>query len=813
MINTTYPVYAELDPKKKTAEWANGAINQLRMYWRPLVDINKCRRNKNYLFGLQDMEKIKKSFKDKRFIAETDFEPIDVMFNIRNTLTEEILKSPPKAEVRAVDPLAMSDREKDIQMLKSRKILEADISQYNQQIGLPAYKMPYDFFKGNVKDFDQKGLNPDDPDDVSLYQNNFQRLDYEIASQQVVNNVMKIARFDEDIAQKMMIDILANNVNCTQTFVNKITGEIKVNYVYPEIAYSIANDSNDGHNDIAKGWQDTKTIQEFLEMAGNEFDWNKDWPKLLWALNYFNGYKYTGFIRNGVNYNAYGDSGFREQAGVDQNWQQAYIDWSLAYTYKVFVGYIEWNTCEATGSYAVKEGNPSMSRPVGYDYELSEKEVVDSYQKETYYQQQWYSSSFICTSAVSQWIFNFGKVYYQELEGANDEYSAGTLKYYMKEGRSAVDIAVPYIDFVNFTFYRLRWLIWHAKPEEDVVVMEELIQIAKGLQRMYPQSAKDAKSAGKELQQILKQVITFQRENFIRLRSYPQVDGKTVAQLPQTEGKRNGLDNLASQMLQIEQWAESKIGELIGINAMRLGANPQSRESFNSEQATLQASVNTTGYMYRMIQFVKQRAATTSVIFAQDILNFKDSIPYKWLSKILGYEMFVSLSVLNNVVAHRYGIFISDYNSNMDKADLKQAATIALNQKMINIDGWALVTQTEDPKLGLKMLSFLQAKTAKKARQQQLQDSQIQDQLAQNEFQRQMQILQAQGAIEKMKSENAANASIEVAQIQAGSRITVKRIGEDSKPNSEAAKTQSQIEINKAKENDVSQNALPVAAG
>lgn len=810
LINETYKAYSELDPQKKDATWANNSIAQYRMFWRPMIDLARSQLNKEYLFGLQSMEKIKRSFKDKKFLKETDFEPIDVMFNIRNSLTEEIVKAPPKAEVRATDPLAMSDREKDIQMLKSRKILESDISKYNAQIGLPAYKMPYDNFKGNIKDFDKMGLNENESEDINFYQNNFQRLDYEISGQQVVNNIMKANRFDEDKIPKYMIDILANNIDCSQVYVDKLTGEIKTMYIYPETAYAIANDSNDGYNDIAKGWQDTKTVQEFLQMAGNEFDWNKDWPKLLWAINYRNNAKYTGFIRNGVSYNALGGEYVRSQAGLDGTEQLVLLDWSLAYTYKVYCGFIEWNTCEATGTYVFNKKKSTDVQQVPYDYDLKTRKNVDEYQKESYYQQQWYSSFFICTSSISQWIFNFGKVYYQELKGSNDEYSSGTLKYYMREGKSAIEIARPYIDFVNFAFYRLKWLIWHAKPEEDVVVIEELIQISKGLSRMYPQTAG---TPAAPIESMLKQIITFQRENFVRVRSFPQIDGKTIGQLPQLEGKRNGIDNLAAQMLQIEQWAESQIAIKIGINAMRLGANPQSRESFQSEQSTVQASVNTTGYLYRMIQNLKERIATTSIIYAQDILNYKDSIPYNWLKKLLGNVMFASLNVLDNVVGHRFGIFIRDYNSDIDRNDLKQAASMALNQKMINLDGWAIVTQTEDPKLGFKMLSYMQLKATKKLRQQQLQDKQIEDQMAQAQFQRESQLIKMKLDADIKRAQLAKDAATESATINTDGRVKVKEITIGAEGPKMAAKTESGKELAFAKEDAQRQATLPAAAG
>jgi hypothetical protein len=813
-LETSFLIYDQVDPAKKDAAWGNMCVSRLRMDWRPLVNLEASRINKSYLFGVQDLSKVKKSFKDKVFLKNTDFTAIDVLYNIRNTLTEDILKGPPKAELKATDPTAMNDRQKDIQMLKSRGIIQGDISKYNKQVGLPPYKLPTDKFNGNVQQFDDMGLNDQDPDDLSFYQMNFQRLDYEIAGQQVINNIMKLNRFDEDLCKKFVIDYLANKVVCIHPVVNKITGAIDYNYVYPETAYGIFNDWNDGKNDICKGWQDSKTVPEFLQMAGNDFVWKRDWTKLLFSINYFNNRKFTGFQRAGVAYSVLGNESWMAEGGFNKQSEELLLDWTLAYTYKVGMGYIEWNTVEATSTALLNVEDPTKPPAVvgfvPFSFEIEGKKQIKSYQKESNYQQQWYKCYFLQTSSIGQWIFDFGKVYYQQLEGANDEYASGTLKYYINEGKSAVQVAIPFIDFVNFAYYKTLWIVHHAKPEEDQVVVEELLAISKSLQRMYPQ---ESKGNVPTIDNILMQMIKFQRENFIRLRSYPQVDGRTVAQLPPVEGKRNGIDQLGQEMIGIFTWAENQIANKLGINSMRLGANPQSRESFKSEQATLESSLNTTGDIYRTIQFIKQRVATTTLLYAQDILRFKETIPYKWLKNLIGTEMFASLGVLDNVAAHRFGIFFGDYNTDVNKNNILQAANMALQEKQINIDGWAIITQTEDPKLGFKILSYLKLKADKKLRAQQMQDMQMQDQMANNQFQRQMQLEQTKVQSAQQIAIIQKQSAEEVAQITTQGKVDVKQLQLNAEPEKIAAQTEGAKEKEISKANVNQQQPFPVAAG
>lgn len=815
--NISFKLYSEIDAKKKTAKWWNEAVTYMRRDWRPITNLVTAVRNKQLLFSKQDMTRIKNSFKDKTFIKNTDFAPIGIMDNIFNGMVEDMLKNPPRAEVRATDPSAIDLMEKDMMMLKARKkTINADITKYQQQIGIPEpYKIPVkDNFKSNVKDFDKMGFNENDQEDTSFFEQQYQRLNSSIALQQALNNIMKLNRFDEDKIRKSVIDIMSNKVFCIQTMVDKITGEIKYNYVFPETAYTISNDANDGHNDICKGWQDSKTVPEFLDMAGNDFDFNYDWPKLLWAINYFSGAKYTGFKYNNNVYETVGNSEIASQAGLEGSEQSNIIDWTLAYTYKVYMGYIEANTVEATGNYVVKNRatvdesvSSSSVNMVSYDYELDKKQMLEGYQKETYYQQQWYGSYFLATTSISQWIFGYGKTYHQTLHGANDEYSSGTLQYYRYEGKSAVEIAEPIIEFVNFCYYRMKWIVWHAKPEEDSIVLEELIQVSKGMQKLYNQQSTN--KVAPTIDNILNDLIKYQRENFVRIRAYPQIEGKTVMQLPPLEGKRNGVDQIAAAMQSLLIWGESFVSHLIGWNPMRSGGNPQSRESFKSEQATLQASYNTTGFVYRAVQFVKERVSTTTITYIQDIIKYKDTIPYKWLQKLLGDEMFSDIDLLGDYAAHRYGIFCEDYNSSIDKQEILQAANFALQQKTLTFDAWFIVTQTEDYKLAAKIISYKEYKAAKKLRQQQIQDKQMEDQMAQAEFERELKLIQEKGKFDIQRGQLALEAAKYTADQNKDAKIVTKELTIKSEPEKAAAKSESGKELAFAKESAKQQEPFP----
>lgn len=810
MTSQSSGLYAEIDPAKKTPEWANTCINILRRDWRRLVNPDRILNDRLIMFSMNELTEIRESFQDEDFKKNTKFLPLPILEAMVNSIVEEIMKNPPKAELRATDPSAINEKKADLLLLRNRGIYNRDVNAINQQTKMPPSRVGYEEFNGNVEEFDKMGLNENDPEDLNFYEEHYQRLHFEIAGQQLLINIIRTNQFDEETIRKLVKDIFACKAISLDAYVSRITGEIKWEYLDPSICYGIFGNTNDGKKDICRGWENSVTVLEFLNRVGNEFDWNRDWRYLLWGINYCSTTRFTGFIRGGVSYDCCQNGTWVTEMGLEGA-EQNFLDFSLAYTYKVYMGRIQWKTPEATGVYVVNPKDSSDITGVPYSYELKKKQIKEGYEKECYYQEQWYESYFIATSSTSQWIYGFQKLYYQQLEGANDEYANGTLCYYQEEGKSATEIAKTYLQVAHYAFYHMLWLIYKAKPDEDEYLLDEMLTLAKGLKRDFPQATGGASPT---MDTILNQVIAYNRKNHVRIRTYPEIEGRKQAiTFNEKQKGSGGLDPLTVAMQTVTQWAEVQIGQKIGFNPMRLGANPPSRESTTSEENTIQYSFNTTGYMYRMVQFVEKHLATVSLIYAQDILKYKDSIPYKWIRTIMGDESFENLKILDKVCAHRFGIFIRDYNIAFEKQRLNQAADMALQQKTITIDQWGVVTQTEDPKRGLAILARMERQKNKRERRQAVQDMQMQNEMAQAQHDRMMQQLMFERETEWGKADRAARATIMSSQLQAQSRIDVKNIQAGSEPEKIAAKTEGQKEVEREKQNLKEQQSLMVEEG
>lgn len=804
-------LYKTVDPKDKNAKWINDMITQIRRDWRQLIDSDRIEKNKRLLFSQQDMGKIKKAFKDKNFLKHTEFIPLGIWPRIINILVEEIIKNSPKAEVKATDPTAISDKKKDILLLNTKHIYERNVNEQNVKIGMPAERIGKDNFKGNIDEFDRLRLDPNDPDDIDFYeQSGFQRLKYEISAQLLLNNFFKINKFDEELIRDAVIDILSSLSFNTQTYVDEMTGEIKCNRVYPEEVYGIFGDKRDGADDIAKGYITNLTVREWLGRVGNEFEFNRDWRQLLWALNYTNNRKYTGFINNGVNYTCLGNEEWMREMGLDSYQNDGMLNFNLAYTYNVYCGYVEFSSIDATATYLAKiESGEILPIPVSMDYFLEDKKESKEYYKESYYNEQIYKSYFLPTSTTSQYIYNWGKVYYQQLYGANDEYAKGTLNCYRMEGVPAAEISEFYIEFANLAAYRMKWAVYHAKPQKEQYVIEELTKVAKHLQRLYPQSAKGKTPA---VDNILHDLIQYKRENFIDLRSYPEIEGKTYPVLAPPIADRGGIDPIAIGLQAVEQWCEMQIAEKVGLNDIRLGQQQNDRQSVQLGNRETQSSLNSTSYIYRIIQYSKQNIATTVLNYAQDIVKFEDSIPYKWLNKLMGENEFENLKLLKDFAPHRYGIFVEDYNVQFDRQRVIAAADRSLDsgdgRGGITLTEWSIVTTSDDPKMALKLLAFYKYKAEKKKRKQELETMKIQQQNAMEQKAADAKTEQMKGQLALQKSTIEAQGFIKAAEIGAQAKIQVKEISNEHEPLKQESKANAQKDVEREKSNLENQKPL-----
>jgi len=707
--------YHEKDPSKKNMDWANRVISTLRRLWTPIVDYKKAKKNMDYLMSNQDLANIlSTSFKkDSSYIKNLENNskiiPIAIWERIRNILISEMKKAAMRPQVNAIDPAASYDKKRDRFLLQNRAMVEIPTNDMLSRIGDPPYKIPKEKFAGNVELFDELGLDENDQSDLSFFFNVFHRLDYEIAAQNLLLALMKYTEFENDISY-FVNDVLAKKTVCFQIYTSPFTGEIKRKYINPNAVKSIRGTRRDFKDALCIGYENKITVLQFLEIAGPNFDFERDRHHLLQAILFGNNYPdWVELNRDGV-YDAKGN---------------CVASWHEVLKQTVSVGYIEWKSIDASARKRNKN-KPEIFYEINFSQNVSPNSI---YEKEVTEVQNTYKSWYLVISPYDQYLFHYGKLYHQLTEGAHDEYSSYTICAYQLEGITAVEAGETFVDIANKALYKLMWAIDKSLPRKRIYHYDSLVELAKNLGATVPGQIPNGLqpntlSAHQQVQaqqtgiaNKVEQLIEKMVDNIYEIYTTPTVEGQKInfggTGSPHYYEQVAGIDPLAIGMQTILDWAENQIMTRIGFNNLREAYNPEPRESLKLNLESLNQSRYATGYVSEMLAFCIKESSNKMLLRAQDGLMEKNSLLYKFIKRLIGEDNVEAIKSLDGIAQHRFGIFVDVYNSNDEMIEFKQDAAALFQKQEINYDQYMIAKQYDDPKMGMKILALFRRKNEK----------------------------------------------------------------------------------------------------
>lgn len=710
------------DPSLQTADWADKVISRRRMDWRKIVSDQDYRRNKALVLSVQDLQKsVKDHFDDQKFLDKTKFQPLPIMEKPRNIIIDQAREAGTKPYIKAVDPSATVDRKQDMFRIKTMQQHVADANKVRSKVGVQTpYSIAEKEFNGNVPEFNKLGFNPEDESDVQFFFDTHYKLNYEGYAQTTVMAYLAASKCEEDIS-RYVIDVLSNKIVCTQKYVSRTTGQIIIKYLQPNHVYAIYGDRRDATDAAVRGWEKPVTVQELIGMLGNVFNFERDWLWLIYALNYGSETTYDGFIKGGSNY-------FIDPAGnmtdvdkpSEEKRQYNMLDfddvYSNSYNYKVYLGFIEWEQlCVHT-----EKRNPETGQrfTVNSDYTPSPK---SPYEKEEWQYFTTKQSHYVAMGAYSQKLFGYGDMYMMPTMGDSDEFSAGSISVIREEGLSAAAIAEPYIDLANYAYYRMLWAIGRSKPDVWDWHYESIRDMAMKLTQNVNQGTLGAKAVANTMGDAVFDLIDRLDKKNIRIHTTPNLDGQPVGGGGNQNIKIPGaVDRLALELRElILEWAERQIGDKLGLAGIANAQAPNPRDGLKLNQMYLRQSKAAIGYIPRMIDLLFRQTADTVLNYVQDILQFPDTIAYKYLYKLVGQDAIDALSVIKDATPRRYAIYATSYSDAPDRQEQLQDAAIAFQKGLITFPEYQLLKLIEDPRVCAKQAAYFQEKGEKRKEAQQ----------------------------------------------------------------------------------------------
>lgn len=794
------PEWYIVDPSKKDKAWANSIITYLRMYMEWVVPQSVAADGMNWLLGNYSMKFVEDMFLDPSK-SGVKFIQMAVLEKIRNVLASEIEEAGIHIEVYANDPTADDQKKKDRELLANRKNIEGLITALNAQIKNPPYSLANEkgeggrsMYQGNMEEFDSMGMDDGNNEDIDHFMNIFYRLRHAISAEDAINFCIQFNEVKENFAL-WVNDILAKKAICARTYVNQINGAPTIKYVAPETVQAIMGRRRDFKDAPAIAINQVVTVQEFLQMVGDEFDMsNEDDMAALWNATMFSyPREFTGVHIN--NHWVCGES------------SQNMVSFADFMQFKVSVGYIEWKSNDMrtyVGTPKNRYGNASMvEKEAGYK---KKQNVARDYKVYKVEDEVTYKATFLVMSSATQKIYQFGKLAYQsrgDMEGKEDEYSNFSISCYKEIGKTAVESVKRYVMNIEKAYAKLENAVMRALPPGHIYQYETLQQIAKNM--FGPES---------NTQQGIKDVMAMLSQSADKITTIPQINGQPVGggQAASIE-LQNGMSKSVLEFKNIVDWNFGMIYSTLGISPIRQAYTPQPRDVGKLQDQVNDYSEKATGYMPRMIMKMLNNVGKRILCTVQDIIKYKDinAIPYSFLVKALGNKTIEDIGSLDDVPFHRYGIFVHSFNSLQERQDLKAMTAQAYANKEISPEQYMLINNIISPKKAALVLAYEKRRTERKVQEQQRVAHEQAMQLQQAKSQGEMQLEQTKGQLEIQKQQLENQGKVEVARIQQETELMKLKMKPEGKVTEIEAKKNASIEQEQAKNNLEAQQVIPGA--
>lgn len=691
MIQTIKDYYS-FDPSEKNKDWAKKKVEHYLTQWRPLINGVRAKKNMDLVFGLYDNKEVKELFEewDKTGV---DFAPLNIWEKLRNIFVAECELAGIRIECMAVDPTAVTERDKDRELLVHGAEMEEFMNYFGGKIGAPPFSIKHKkgMVSGNVDEFSSNGLDSNSVEDLDYFFRTLYRLRHEIAAEIPIAQALAENECQQ-MLPKLCTDMIAKKIISLITFVDDNTGAIRISYIAPENVYAIPGKREDFKDAVCIGYKEPVNIADFIARMGSEFDWKKDIPDLLLAVNNQHNRSYTGV---GTDNNFYGEPG-------------SVCSMNEFMAFSISLGYIEWKECDAD-TYKVtkknKAGNPRI-RKTKYDTTL---ETNSYYKKKNYFNVYTYRAYFLITTGAGEVkLFKYGKLPWQQIEGLNEELSNYTFCIYKESGKSAAEISEYYVTLAEKIHKKYQYLLMEIKPPGysfNVHAMEALLDAA--ITRDGPATTTDMMKVFEKSKNHLHSNIDGNGDN-MGGDGYPN---KEIS---------NGLALLTAAMREMSDTFDKCISDFksqLGISPGREGYAPDPRDGYRVQMQSLEGSINATRYINKALQNVFKVVGEKVHNYSQYIIKYKkiNSIPYDRLVLAIGQKNVNDMEYLGEIAAHRYGIFIRPFNDKYNLEKQRMYAEQAFANKEIRIEQLMLVNSIDNPKKAAQVLAFEQRRNLRDA--------------------------------------------------------------------------------------------------
>lgn len=727
------------DPRLKDEAWAKRIIQYLVYNRVPLTN----GRNVAYLRSWQNSRYDVKEFKrpylhllpkseggdldehEAQKALKIDFTQLGLFELTKNILSGEITKEQIYIDADCFDPSIIIAKEKEFDLLRNKKGIEDTINGAYAQIGIPSdYKVGDEGeFKSNMDEFESMGLSPDNEEDIEFFSGTFWRHDLEAYATQIINEINNINELSE-IQKNHINDIITLKAIAMQTYYNESTGLPTTRYLFPENCYYSGNVTrNDMKDAISLSWSQTMSISDFLKMVGDNKFTKDDYNELVMLAGMNTSFPY------GIDFTC---STVRPEG---------YCTWQDFFRFNVNVGYIEWKT--------------------------NDRNELGRYFQKTM------KAYYLCDvgGQLPYKLYKYGYLNVQAREGYELEQSCFSISVYRLEGKSMLEISIPYFKRIFSDWLKYQWMMESAKPMGYAYEIGSLQRVANLI----------LNGTG-QWNDVIELIKMFKRspDMFYSLGDEESEQKIGGSGLPY-QAKQNGVDPSAVKFLESIQWCKQQIMEETGLNNARIAQSPSVEEAYKKTQLVTNQSENATEYVNTSISSIYSSSGYRIFSIVQSIAEF-ELFGYEQLEQIFGERYIDSVEYLKNIPITYFGINIRRFLRDREREEIRQFTTNAVLKGEIPEEIGLLINDIDDFKKAARVLSFYKERTRKQQLQAQKEQNQAQLEIENAKTQGKLAIVKAEGEITLAKQKMIEQGLLEQTRMIVEGKINQQQIRLDTQP-------------------------------
>lgn len=749
-------LHFEKPQEKLTPEWALKAIQYYyyNMDNKSLLHGKDIDEIQEFATGNIDMKKFTKIFKSIRRnlektnaapnlmhnytgrggAAEYEFEPLSLIAEKINSAVAITSKIPVEVSCQATDPLAIEKREKDINFLKNKPYVEAELIPIADKLGIDDIDLGTT--ENSTTPFSESpfGLDLDNPDELEIFQNLIYSLKVETSFETVLQAFYDLKKADQ-IRKLEIKDQLYYGVSAHRTFESPITGLPDIEYIFPadiRVPYSRYEDFRDVSHII----RDMRvTPMELFSYFGDEI---KDKAQLEKIVN-----------EKGSGYCACNNVKSIDAASFD--------------TYKMDLKYFEVKSIDYIGTEKSKHKK-------GY------KGFTDDDGKTE--KKNWAQNTYCFYWLTNtNYIFKVHRLGFAHREKGKESYQNFSIDIYKSQEKGAVELAIGENKKAIIADIKMQFAVLKSLPAGRYIDLRFLRNALSGIS---DPNDKDT----------MQSLINLALEDNVMIGDTEGLNGKNDGQFKPVIDLAGGLKSEVTGYMTIIADANRNISRITGINEQLVGTSANPEGLVGMQKLLINSSINALYYINEALESQYQSALNVWASIVKGCIE-RGGVYKQAIIDIIGSRKVSIIDDLDDINLHDIGVIVKINQREEERAAALQELIRMKNLGMISAADSFLFDNIRNPKDKYAFLAVKEQKYKEEQAAQQEANFINQQQLVQQAGQNQI-------AAQQAKTEGEVNLVYAKGDVQSKILQLASQLGLSSQEYKAVADMQLQRERNKA---------------